>query len=60
VIRPGERVFFEPGENHWHGAEPNRLMVHIAMQQADDTGNIATWGRHVTDEEYGAGPSGGD
>jgi quercetin dioxygenase-like cupin family protein len=27
-IRPGDRVFFEPGENHWHGAAPNRFMVH--------------------------------
>jgi quercetin dioxygenase-like cupin family protein len=52
VIRPGERVFFEPGENHWHGAAPDRLMVHIAMQQNDDTGSAVTWGRHVTDEEY--------
>jgi quercetin dioxygenase-like cupin family protein len=54
VIRPGDRVFFEPGENHWHGAASNRLMVHIATQQNDDTGSPVTWGRHVTDEEYGA------
>ena len=39
VIRPGDRVFFEPGENHWHGAAPNRFMAHIAMQQNDDTGS---------------------
>ncbi len=39
VIRPGDRVFFEPGENHWHGAAPNRFMVHIAIQQVDDDGN---------------------
>src|SRR3954451_4571962 len=38
VIRPGARVFFEPGENHWHGALPTRLMTHIAMQLADETG----------------------
>ena len=54
VIRPGDRVFFEPGENHWHGAAPNRFMVHIAMQQNDDSGSPVTWGRHVTDEEYAA------
>src|SRR3954470_23809103 len=30
-LRPGDRVFFEPGENHWHGASPSRLMVHIAI-----------------------------
>jgi quercetin dioxygenase-like cupin family protein len=33
VIRPGDRVFFEPGENHWHGAASNRFMVHIAMRR---------------------------
>jgi quercetin dioxygenase-like cupin family protein len=51
-IRPGDRVFFDPGENHWHGAAPNRFMVHIAIQQADDTGSPVAWGRHVTDDEY--------
>ena len=53
-IRPGDRVFFEPGESHWHGAAPNRFMVHIAIHQNDDTGSPVTWGRHVTDEEYEA------
>jgi quercetin dioxygenase-like cupin family protein len=53
VIRPGDRVFFEPGEEHWHGAGPNRFMAHLAMQQLDEQGNLATWGEHVSDEEYG-------
>ena len=57
VIRPGDRVFFEPGEYHWHGAAPNRFTVHIAMQQNDDTGTPVTWGRHVTDEEYRQAPA---
>lgn len=57
IIRPGDRVFFEPEENHWHGAHPTRLMVHVAMQQMDDSGTPVFWGRHVTDEEYGAAPS---
>jgi quercetin dioxygenase-like cupin family protein len=56
VIRPGDRVFFEPGEHHWHGAAPNRFMVHLAIVQVDDDGKPATWGDHVTDEEYGAAP----
>jgi quercetin dioxygenase-like cupin family protein len=56
VIRPGDRVFFEPGEHHWHGAAPNRFMVHLAMQQADAEGNVVSWGEHVTDEEYAAAP----
>jgi quercetin dioxygenase-like cupin family protein len=57
-IRPGDRVFFEPGENHWHGAAPNRFMSHLAMQEADDSGNVVTWGEHVADEDYGAAPAG--
>ena len=57
VIRPGDRVFFEPGENHWHGAAPNRFMAHVAMVEVDDEGNSATWGDHVSDVEYGAAPA---
>lgn len=57
VIRPGDRVFFEPGEDHWHGAAPNRLMTHVAMLQVDDEGSSAEWGVHVTDEEYGSAPA---
>jgi quercetin dioxygenase-like cupin family protein len=56
VIRTGDRVYFEPGEHHWHGAAPNRLMVHIAIQETDGTGSAVSWGRHVTDAEYG-GPT---
>jgi quercetin dioxygenase-like cupin family protein len=56
VIRPGDRVFFEPGEEHWHGAAPTRFMIHLAMLEVDDHGNAATWGEHVTDEEYAAAP----
>lgn len=57
VIRPGDRVFFEPGEDHWHGAAPTRFMTHIAMADVDEKGNAAVWGPHVTDAEYGAAPS---
>jgi quercetin dioxygenase-like cupin family protein len=57
VIRPGDRVFFEPGEEHWHGAAPARFMTHIAMLDVDDEGNNATWGEHVSDAEYAAAPS---
>jgi quercetin dioxygenase-like cupin family protein len=52
VIRPGDRVFFEPGEDHWHGATRDRFMTHLAMHEVDDEGNAVTWGDHVTDEEY--------
>jgi quercetin dioxygenase-like cupin family protein len=57
VIRPGDRVFFEPGEDHWHGATPNRFMTHLAMHEVDDEGNAVTWGDHLTDEEYDASPA---
>ena len=57
VIRPGDRVFFEPGEEHWHGAAPNRFMTHLAMLQVDEAGSSASWGAHVTEQEYGAAPA---
>ena len=53
VIRPGDRVFFEPGEEHWYGATAKRFMTHLAMLEVDNDGNSARWGEHVTDEEYG-------
>ncbi|HEY3725589.1 MAG TPA: cupin domain-containing protein [Solirubrobacteraceae bacterium] len=56
-IKPGDRVYFEPGENHWHGAAPNRFMTHIAIQEADENGSPVTWGEHVADEQYSAAPS---
>lgn len=53
-IRPGDTVFIEPGEEHWHGATPDRFMAHIAIQEADEDGNPVTWLEHVTDDEYQA------
>ena len=55
TIRPGDRVFFEPGEEHWHGAGPTRFMTHLALLEVGDDGNPAAWGEPVTDEEYAAG-----
>jgi quercetin dioxygenase-like cupin family protein len=57
IIRPGDRVFFEPGEVHWHGAAPTRFMTHIAIVEVDDEGKPAAWGDHVSDEEYAAAPA---
>jgi quercetin dioxygenase-like cupin family protein len=57
IIRPGDRVFFEPGEVHWHGAAPTHFMTHIAIVEVDDDGHPATWGDHLTDEEYAAAPA---
>jgi quercetin dioxygenase-like cupin family protein len=55
-LRPGDRVYFEPGEEHWHGAAPDRFMTHIAIQETDETGSPVTWGEHVTDDEYSGTP----
>ena len=56
-IGPGDRVFFEPGEDHWHGAAPDRFMTHVAMLDVNDDGDSATWGEHVTDDEYASAPN---
>lgn len=53
-LTSGDTVSFEPGEPHWHGATPGRPMVHLALQDADSDGEVADWGAHVSDEEYGA------
>ena len=50
-IRPGDVVWFPPGEKHWHGAAPTTAMTHIAIQEALD-GKVVEWMEHVTDEEY--------
>jgi quercetin dioxygenase-like cupin family protein len=51
-IHPGDVIFIEPNEEHWHGAAPNRFMAHVAIAEADENGQVVTWGEHVTDEEY--------
>lgn len=56
LIRPGDVVYFEPGENHWHGATKNRFMMHIAMQESDDKGEVVSWGEQVSDEDYSKQP----
>jgi quercetin dioxygenase-like cupin family protein len=53
VIRPGDTVWIEAGERHWHGAAPGRTMVHLAMQETDEQGVDVVWLEHVTEEEYG-------
>jgi quercetin dioxygenase-like cupin family protein len=52
-IRPGDVVWFPPGEKHWHGATRTTAMTHIAIQEALD-GKPVEWLEHVTDKEYGA------
>jgi quercetin dioxygenase-like cupin family protein len=50
-IRPGDIVWFEPGEKHWHGASPTTAMTHIAVQEQLD-GKAVEWLEHVTDDQY--------
>ncbi len=50
-VRPGDIVFFEPGEKHWHGAAPDCAMSHIAIAEAKD-GKAVDWLEQVTDAQY--------
>lgn len=52
-IRPGDVVWFEPNEKHWHGASPKIAMTHIALQEVQN-GKVVDWMEHVADAEYGA------
>ncbi len=55
-IQPGDLVWFEPGEKHWHGASPTTAMTHIAIQEAID-GKFVDWMEKVSDDHYNARPS---
>ena len=50
-IRPGDVVWFAPGEKHWHGAGPTTAMTHIALQEALD-GKVVDWMEHVSDAQH--------
>lgn len=52
-IRPGDVVWFAPGERHWHGASPDTAMSHMAIQESLD-GRTVDWLEKVTDDEYHA------
>ena len=52
-IRPGDVVWFAPGEKHWHGASPTTAMTHIAVQEQLD-GKAVEWLEHVNDDQYDA------
>ena len=51
-IRPGDIVWFPPGEKHWHGGSPTTAMTHIAIQEQLD-GKAVDWLEKVSDEQYG-------
>lgn len=50
-IHPGDVVWFEPNEKHWHGAKPTTAMTHIAIQENLD-GKVVDWMEKVTEEQY--------
>ena len=50
-IRPGDVVWFSPGEKHWHGAAPTTAMTHIAIQEKLD-GKVVDWMEQVSEEQY--------
>jgi quercetin dioxygenase-like cupin family protein len=50
-IRPGDVVWFPPGEKHWHGAAPTTAMTHIAIQEQLE-GKVVDWMEKVSDEQY--------
>ena len=50
-IRPGDVIWFPPGEKHWHGATATTAMTHIAIQEALD-GKVVEWMEQVSDEQY--------
>jgi quercetin dioxygenase-like cupin family protein len=51
-IRPGDVIWFAPGEKHWHGAAQTTAMTHIAIQEKLD-GKTVDWLEQVSDEQYG-------
>lgn len=53
-IQPGDVVWFEPGEKHWHGATATTAMTHIAIQEQLD-GKTVDWMEQVSDEQYQRG-----
>lgn len=48
-LTAGQTAWFAPDEVHWHGAKPGHAMVHLAMQQPDENGNVVVWMEHVTE-----------
>ena len=50
-IHPGDVIWFEPGEKHWHGASPSVAMTHIAIQEKLSS-KVVEWMEHVSDEQY--------
>jgi len=50
-IRPGDVIWFPPGEKHWHGAAPTSALTHIAIQESLG-GKAVDWLEKVSDGQY--------
>ncbi len=50
-VGPGDVVWFEPDEKHWHGASPNKAMSHMAIQE-EVNGEVVVWLEKVSDAQY--------
>jgi quercetin dioxygenase-like cupin family protein len=56
-IGPGDSVWIEAGERHWHGADAGHTMAHLAIQETDENGAEVVWLEHVTEQEYAVADS---
>ena len=54
AIRPGDTLWIPPGEEHWHGAAASTAMAHLALQEADESGQTARWLGAVSEADYAA------
>ena len=50
-IRPGDVIWFPPGEKYWHGVTPTTAVTYIAIQEQLD-GKVVDWMEPVSDEQY--------
>jgi quercetin dioxygenase-like cupin family protein len=51
LVHPGDTVWFDPDEKHWHGATDRKAMTHVAIQEVLN-GSPVTWMEHVSDDDY--------
>jgi len=56
VLLPGDTVVIAPNARHWHGSAPDRMMVHLALSEMNDTGQATTWLEPVSDADYRSTP----
>jgi quercetin dioxygenase-like cupin family protein len=47
-LTAGDAAWFAPGEKHWHGSAPGHPMIHLAVQEADERGEVVSWMEHVS------------